>query len=111
MSIAKRKIYLSGPISGHDIDERRKEFKKIQNAFEKEGHEVVNPMENGLPEDATTNQHMKRDIELLLTCDSIYMMKKWTHSAGCITEFHVAHAIGLEIMFEQEIDNGIVRFV
>ena len=107
----KKKIYLSGPISGHDIEERRKEFKGIQTQFEKAGYDVVNPMENGLPSDATTNQHMKRDIELLLTCTGIYMMKKWTHSAGCITEFHVAHAIGLEVEFEQEVENGRIQFV
>ena len=107
----KKKIYLSGPISGHDIDERRKEFRRVQTQLEKAGYDVVNPMENGLPEGATTNQHMKRDIELLLTCDAAFMMLRWTHSAGCITEFHVAHSIGLEIQFEQDIDKGKVRFV
>lgn len=52
----KRRVYISGPISGHDIEERRKEFKRIQTHLEICCHdfEAVNPMENGLPDEATT---------------------------------------------------------
>lgn len=98
-----KRIYISGPISGHDIEERRKEFRKIQTFLEICHHdiEVVNPMENGLPAEATTHEHMKRDIELLLTCDMIFMMRKWTHSKGCKVEFDVATAIGLPVLFEE----------
>lgn len=78
-----KRIYISGPISGHDIEERRKAFKEIQSQLEAQGYDPVNPMENGLPAEATTHEHMKRDIELLLTCDYIYMMRRWTHSKGC----------------------------
>ena len=95
------KIYISGPISHNDLEERRKAFKEIQTRLEKEGFEVVNPMENGLPADATTREHMKRDIELLLTCDYIYMMRRWTHSKGCMVEFEVATSIGLPVLFEE----------
>lgn len=96
-----KKIYISGPISGHDIEERRKAFKETQEFLETQGYQVENPMENGLPDEATTNDHMKRDIELLLTCDYIYMMRRWTHSKGCKVEFDVATAIGLPIIFEE----------
>lgn len=65
-----KKIYLSGPISGYDIGERRKMFRKKKVELEKQGWKVCNPMENGLPADAGTNAHMKRDFELLLTCDA-----------------------------------------
>lgn len=95
------KIYISGPISGHEPGERREEFKKVQKLLELQGYEVVNPMENGLPPTADTCQHMKRDVELILQCDEIYMMKKWNHSAGCKLEFDLATAIGLPVIFEQ----------
>lgn len=99
----KNKCYLSGPISGRDLDERRKAFKAAQVMLETAGYEVVNPMENGLPSDATTAQHMKRDVQLLTECDTIFMMNKWNHSQGCYTEFMVATAIGCDVIFESEI--------
>ena len=97
----KKRVYISGPISGHDIEERRKAFKEIQSQLEAQGYDPVNPMENGLPAEATTHEHMKRDIELLLTCNYIYMMRRWTHSKGCKVEFDVATAIGLPVLFEE----------
>lgn len=101
IKFANRRVYISGPISGYDILERRNTFKAKETQLELMGYEPVNPMENGLPADATTNEHMKRDIEMLLTCDCIYLMRKWTHSKGCQVEFEVATAIGLKVMFEE----------
>lgn len=98
---AKKRIYISGPISGHDKEETRRKFKEVQNHLENLGYDVVNPKENGLPEDSPTHAHMKRDIELLMTCDYIYMMRHFTHSKGCKVEFDVATAIGLPVFFEE----------
>lgn len=108
--IKKRKCYLSGPISGRDLNERKRAFKEAQVMMETAGYDVVNPLENGLPHEASTNQHMKRDIQLLTECDTIFMMDKWNHSHGCYTEFMVATAIGCEIIFESkmsEIELGV----
>ena len=96
----KKKIYISGPISGYELGERKEAFAKVKKLLELKGYEVVNPLENGLPPSSTTFQHMKRDIELLLECDEIYMMHKWTHSAGCKIEFEIATAIGLPVTFD-----------
>lgn len=98
-----KKIYISGPISGYDIKERKERFNEVELALVKTGYEVVNPTKNGLPPEATTHEHMKKDIELLLTCDAIYMMEKWTHSKGCKVEFDIATAIGLEVIFHDAI--------
>lgn len=98
----KHRCYLSGPISGKDLNEVRKTFKSAQVMLESAGYYVVNPMENGLPKDSTTNQHMKRDIQLLTECDTIFMMDKWNHSQGCYTEFMVATAIGCDVIFESK---------
>lgn len=100
-SIYIKRIYISGPISGHDLEERREAFNEVESMLECQGYIVVNPMKNGLPAEATTHEHMKRDIELLMTCDLIYMMRHWTHSKGCKVEFDVATAIGLPVLFEE----------
>ena len=95
-----KKVYISGPISGYDIEERRAEFSRVKHILEKKNYKVFNPMENGLDQDATTSEHMRADIRALVDCDTIYFMKRWNHSAGCQTEFLVATACGLEVMFE-----------
>ena len=105
----KKRIYISGPISGHEIIERRRSFKIVEKFLEDQGYKVINPMENGLPAEATTHEHMKRDIELLMTCDMIFMMRKWTHSKGCKVEFDVATAIGLPVLFEEA--SELIEFV
>lgn len=111
----KPRIYISGPISGHDIEERRKAFKEVQKKFEDNGWTVFNPMENGLPPESTTHEHMHRDLAVLtneeIPFEAIYMMKKWTHSAGCYLEFRVATAIGLAVYFEEAApDHTFIKF-
>ncbi len=96
-----KRIYLSLPISGYDIEERRDTADRKQRELEAFGYDVINPMHNGLPADAGTHQHMKRDFEMLLQCDAIYLMERWLHSKGCQVEFEVATAIGLEVYFEE----------
>lgn len=100
----KKRVYISGPISGHDLEERRRAFKNAAKFLEQFDYEPVNPMENGLPAEATTHQHMKRDFELLLTCDAIYLMRRWLHSAGCKVEFDVATACGMKVIFEDAVN-------
>lgn len=99
-NIVKKRVYLSGPISGYDLDSRKEEFRRVAYLLEAKGYKVSNPMDNGVPDDAPTKEHMKADILMLLKCDAIYMMSRWNHSAGCLTEFHIATAIGLDVYFE-----------
>ncbi|MBQ8969227.1 MAG: DUF4406 domain-containing protein [Bacteroidaceae bacterium] len=104
------KVYISGPISGHKIEERRAEFARVKAILEKAGHEVFNPMENGLPETATTNEHMRADFRALVECDAIYMMRRWNHSAGCVKEFLMATACGMDVTFEANGQNVTIKF-
>lgn len=94
------KVYISGPISGHNYEERKKDFSRVKAMLEEQGYEVFNPMENGLPQSSSTADHMRADIRALLECDQIYMMRRWNHSAGCQTELLVALSIGLKVAFE-----------
>jgi len=102
------RIYLSGPISGHDLEERRNAFREAKEKLEGEGNEVFNPMENGLPADATTREHLHRDLAEMTRedkpYDMIYLMRRWAHSAGCRLEFEVATSIGMIVAFEESED-------
>lgn len=103
-----KRVYISGPISGYPIRERKLAFKAVETYLYFLGYDVINPMENGLPAEATTHEHMQRDIQMLLECDCIYMMSHWAHSKGCMVEMQVASSIGLDFIFD-EVD-GTTRF-
>lgn len=96
----KKVVYLSAPISGFDINERRETFERMENELKKLGYKVLSPMKNGLSQDEPTSRHMKRDIILLLQSDVIFLMTGWNRSAGCLTELNVATACGLDVWFE-----------
>lgn len=96
----KKVVYMSAPISGYDINERRETFERMENELKKLGYKVLSPMKNGLSQDEPTSRHMKRDIILLLQSDVIFLMTGWNRSAGCLTELNVATACGLDVWFE-----------
>ena len=48
-----RKIYISGPISGHNPDIVKARFDSVKKIFENGPFEPVSPLENGLPDTAT----------------------------------------------------------
>lgn len=99
----KQRVYISGPISGLDINMVRADFQRVEYEMIARGYEPVNPVAEAdkHPEHKTTHDHMRHDIELLMTCDYIYLMHHWTHSKGCQIEFEVATSIGLPVMFEE----------
>ena len=95
-----RKVYISGAIAHHDLEERRAAFGRAESLLRGEGYEPVNPFKNGLPADAHWRAHMRADIGLLLGCDYIYMLSGWELSKGAKLELDVASSCGIEVMFE-----------
>lgn len=93
------KVYISLPITGYDIEERRKYAQAVEDLLTK-SFAVCNPLKNGLPKDASYEEHMKADIKELLKCDAIFMCKGFGGSNGCMLEHEIAQAIGLKIYYE-----------
>lgn len=67
------------------------------------GHEVVNPAELNPDTETPWHQCMRRDLAALLTCDAMAMLDGWQKSAGAHLEMHVAHRIGITILFANEV--------
>ena len=81
METRKEKVYISGAISGHNFRERLYVFARAEHSLREKGYETVNPFDNGLPETAKYEEHIKTDLTLLLGCDSIYMLRGWEESS------------------------------
>lgn len=90
------KIYISGPISGQPLNEVTQYFTYAATKLSRMGHDPVNPLKNGLPKTASWEEHMKRDITLLLECDAICMVGKWWESKGAILEWQLAQILGIK---------------
>lgn len=97
----KKKIYISGQISGLTPDEYRANFLEAARQLHAQGYEVVNPLFNGVDTTQPWQVHMKADIRLLLECDAIYMLPNWELSNGATLERDIAKALGFVIEYER----------
>lgn len=89
------KCYISLPITGYDLTERRETAARIETKLQQLGFETVNPMSKGLSDEAQYSEHMRQDLKLLLDCDHIFLAKGWENSGGCRLEADVAMKCGL----------------
>lgn len=94
-----KRVYISLPIAHYDLEERKEYAQRVEDMLS-HFYSVVNPLKNGLPEDADWKVHMRKDIQDLLTCDAIFMCNGWETSVGCKLEFDVATSCGLEVLYE-----------
>lgn len=98
------KIYISSPITGHDMVLVEGAFAKAERDIIDRGHTAVNPFKisQSMPEDSTWHDYMKKDIPELVVCDAIYMLPGWVYSSGCNLEYTIARTLGLTI-FDQAV--------
>lgn len=85
------------------MDDVKVRFADAKAFLDEIGFEAVNPLEKVLPDDAPWEQHMVKDIELLCSCDAIYMMDNWTESKGAQIEYDIANRLGKDVWFESNV--------
>ena len=99
-----KKYYVSLPISGYDLDERKLcaiyTEKQIVNRFPKP-LQVITPFIVCPDSDRPYSYYMGKDIEALLECDAIFLCEGWQNSKGCMAEFEVARIYNKQILFEK----------
>lgn len=95
----KKKLYISLPITGYPLDERKKMAEVWKNIWCKK-YEVITPFDVHTDNDGSKpySYYMGKDIEALLECDLIYMVPGWVHSKGCNAEYQIAKIYGIEIL-------------
>lgn len=91
------KVYISGPISNLPFEQVEEAFNDAEIRLQEQGHEVINPLNNGVSPDATWVEHMTADLKLLLECNAIYMLKGWQDSKGATIEHNLAKELGFAI--------------
>lgn len=94
----RKKIYISAPISRHDVEERKLFFLQIEKLLVEQGVIPVNPFRNALPDSATYTEHIRQDLMMLLECDGIVRPDRWRMSKGCEIESRVADICGIPVV-------------
>ncbi len=97
-----RRIYLSGPMSGLP-DLNFPAFNAEAARLRALGFEVVNPAELNPEPDTGWHECMRNDLKALLDCDTLALLPGWQHSSGAHLEMHVAHRVGMDIVFAKEV--------
>lgn len=97
------RIYISGKISGLPYKEVEARFDDAEALLSEIGFEVVNPLKNGLTPHEEWIKHLCKDIEMLHSCDAIYMMDNWTTSTRASIEYDIAIRTGKDIWFESNV--------
>lgn len=93
-----QKIYIAGPVTGYDYDERYDYFFQIFEAVDKvTTPQPVNPMDLNIPRWATHEHAMKICLPALCECDAILLLPGWEKSRGSQFELTVSVKIGIKI--------------
>lgn len=106
-------IYISGPITSLQKlgEDWKAPFIAASAALRRLGfRQIFNPVDIAIGVEAvaetfrrkaTYGDYMKSDIEMLLKCKSILMLRGWENSRGAQLEYQIADAIGIEVLYER----------
>lgn len=101
------KVYISGKITGLDLNDARALFAEAAEEVRLMGHEPMNPMElTPGSTDWVWEDYMIKDIKILFGCEGIYMMRNWQDSKGARIEHHIALETGKGIMYQGAVMSG-----
>lgn len=101
-------IYISGRITGNK--NWKEQFQQAEEHLKSKGYKVIiNPLNldeqvNKEIKNPTYIDYMKQDIEILILCDEIYMLRGWWRSKGARLERHIAKVLGLGIVYQKRGD-------
>lgn len=103
-----KKVYLSGPITSLPLEDAWAMFLRSEKHLRRYGYSVVNPMNNGLSPDSSWEEHMRKDIALLLDCDYICLLPNYRQSKGAMLELSIAIALQMTVINHSDDDPHVI---
>lgn len=86
----KKKLYISLPISGRDLDDVKRRANAIKESVESDEYTPITPFDICPDSTLPYSELMGRDIAGLLECDAILFDYDWNESRGCRAEMAIA---------------------
>ena len=106
MTGAKRRLYISGPMTGLP-EFNYPAFFSAEEALVLAGYEVENPARNPDPEPKTWEGFMRMAVRQLMDCDGVALLPGWLESKGALVEVNLAKTLGMPVMTIGEITTGV----
>jgi hypothetical protein len=103
----KKKAYLCGKVTGLDYEEVKENFASLEKAAIRDDFDVVNPLEIVNDENARWQEAMRKCIEVLPSCNRLYISKNWLQSKGAKIEILLAYFMRQHAVFEDEIQRAM----
>lgn len=94
------KAYISGKTTGLSAELINNKFEIAECFLLSNGIIPVNPRKNGLNETHSKKEHYRKNIELLLSSDRIFVLENWIDSKQSMIEMRISEECGMPIMFE-----------
>lgn len=97
------KIYISLPITGYDLSERKNYADCVKNHLSliNPQAEIVTPFDVNPDQELSYAEYMGNDIAALLTSDAVYFCKGWDKSRGCRLEHSAVFEYKISKIYEQ----------
>lgn len=100
----EKRTYVSGKITGYDINFAKRKFKKTSLLLIEAGRVPVNPFDiSEYHPDKKWADYMLEDIKELFSCEAIVMHSDWRESRGAQIELAIAEILGFEIIYEEDL--------
>lgn len=99
--IKGHRVYIAGPITSR-LDTYKLHFASAKAKLEKQGHLVMSP--HVLPLGFDWGDYLEISIEMMTSCDAVYVLKGWEESRGTKLEIELAKKYKMEIIYEGEGD-------
>lgn len=93
-------VYISGKETGISIEHVVTKFRIAESFINSIGMTAINPLNNGLNESHSKEEHLVKDLELLLTANTIFILENWSTSKQSRIEKKIAEEQGMQIMYE-----------
>lgn len=94
-----KKIYISGPISGHS--NAKANFDSAEAFLKAKGFETINPMSLDHSKASEWENYMRTDIKALMDADAIYMLRRSEKSDGAQLELLIAIKMKMPVFHEE----------
>jgi hypothetical protein len=105
----KIKVYIAGPMRGIQNQNKKSFYKAEKKLSACNLYEIYNPArmddakgitEEDLENSETLKEVVRDDIDFLLNCDGIYMLRSWENSVGARAEHAIAVLLKIFILYE-----------
>ena len=97
----KIRLYIAGPMTGLP-DLNFPAFNRAAAILRAAGYEAINPAEINPDPTAGWEACMRADIAELVKCDGVALLPGWERSRGASLEAHIAHSLGMRLVYPGE---------